>query len=172
MVSRRGATLIELMTAATLFLIMLGSVLSFYVYASGVSARQEKVSEGYRSAMLHLDKLETVLGYSRIYAVQREGSVVVFEPPSENGAPPTVVRRWPQLSGRLATIYVDESGQRVVRRDNGANVTLFRLPYGEKVVFSLAGRVLTMTLRGGEFVGAREPFTLTREILVENPVRL
>ena len=67
----------ELMVVLTVWSGLLVIILSFYIYATKVTKRHEKISDQYRKIHLILESLEGYLGRSRIYAL---GSSAKLDP--------------------------------------------------------------------------------------------
>lgn len=158
---RRGTTLLELLVACTLFVAILTAVLSFYVYASNVTRRQEAISEGYRRTVQRLDKLETMLARSRVYQVT--STSVIFEPMPDL---PSISRRRTDFSGETRTVYV--LANRVGVRGQQGDYTLFMQLPGESVSFALSGSALTIRMKGTTHAAGHPPYSLDRTVILEN----
>ncbi len=65
----RGATLIEVLIAGSLFSLMMGAILSFYIEASAVSAKRDQQSRRLRRYHLALDKTEQILREAKVLRV-------------------------------------------------------------------------------------------------------
>lgn len=65
----RGATLLELLVASSIFSLILVAILSFYVEASAVSAKRDEQSRRLRRYHLGLDKAEQILREARVLRV-------------------------------------------------------------------------------------------------------
>lgn len=159
---RRGTTLLELMVACALFVSIMTAIISFYVYASHVTRRQQAISEGYRAAVERLDRLETLLEKSRVYQVQSDR--VVFQ---RMGEVPTVARRWSRFAPDGGVLRVE--GGRVVLNKQRVDYTMFILRPDEKIEFSTTGRVLKIKITGSLRAEGHAPFDLERSIILENP---
>ncbi len=66
---RSGATLLEVLVAASLFSMVLVAILSFYVEASSVSAKRDQQSRRLRRYHLALDKTEQILREAKVLRV-------------------------------------------------------------------------------------------------------
>ena len=64
-----GATLVEVLVVASLFLMMMTVVLSFYLEATAVSAKRDEQSQRLRRYHIGLKKLEALLSESRVAGV-------------------------------------------------------------------------------------------------------
>ncbi|CAN0467446.1 unnamed protein product, partial [Phaeothamnion confervicola] len=67
--SKRGTTLLELMVVMGMWAGLLVLILGFYVSASEISRKHEKISDSYRKVHEILENIETLLSRSRIYSV-------------------------------------------------------------------------------------------------------
>ncbi len=69
MTGRRGATLLEVLVASSIFSLILIAILSFYIEASAVSAKRDEQSSRLRRYHLALDKTEQILREARVLRV-------------------------------------------------------------------------------------------------------
>ncbi len=65
----RGSTLIELLVAMGLLSLVMTAVISFYIEASAVTAKRNKISDRLRRFHLGLDKMEQLLREGRVVSV-------------------------------------------------------------------------------------------------------
>lgn len=66
---RLGATLLEVLIAGSLFSLIMGAILSFYIEASAVSAKRDQQSRRLRRYHLALDKAEQILQEAKVLRV-------------------------------------------------------------------------------------------------------
>ena len=146
----------ELMVVLAVWSGLLVIILSFYIYATKVSRRHEKISDQYRKIHLILESLEGFLGGSRIYqvgeAAKSEPTYVIFSRPqlpdkiSPCGLPLLETAETislepnPEFPAEMLGSY-PMHGQLVLRQQATAltaltSRVLFKLDVGTKIEFS------------------------------------
>ena len=154
-----GTTLVELMVSATIFLLLMSAIMSFYISGAKVNTQQNQRLEMVRRSLRLLDRLEVKLAYSRVIWLgsvtsekdtkdnNRQASNADDAPPSEQTilfAPLSKAQRHPEegapWDSRVEKIYVTtkaEAGPQVFCSDGqGQTVLLGSLSPGETIELS------------------------------------
>lgn len=155
-----GTTLVELMVSATIFLLLMSAIMSFYISGAKVNTQQNQRLEMVRRSLRLLDRLEVKLAYSRVIwlgAVTNEkdtkdnyrqaGNAGNDAPPPDQTilfAPLAKAQRLPEegapWDSRVEKIYVvtkAEAGPQVFCSDRqGQTVLLGSLSPGETIELS------------------------------------
>ena len=108
---KTGTTLIELLTASTVFLLLMGVIMSFYISGVKVTRQQDQRSDAIRRALNIADKFEVLLSQSRlIWAgagdTEKQAQIVLFTRLSESMPLNKNGIGW---NPRAETIYLDQS---------------------------------------------------------------
>ncbi|MFN8611431.1 MAG: hypothetical protein U0931_28050 [Vulcanimicrobiota bacterium] len=81
---RRGTTLIELLVVMSIWTLIMVAVLSFYIYATRVHQRYDRMSQELRAVQQVADSFNTVLRHANLVAVYQFPPTVVFSREEES----------------------------------------------------------------------------------------
>lgn len=181
MVRRRGSTLAEMLVVLFVFSLMMVLILSFYIEGTKVTSRQDKTSAAYRRVLQVLDRVQTLLAYSRVYEVQ--GDHVVFSRLSES-APLDAFGRpnWDPPQTLVSVVDPRTLRLQLVVREGTTTRLLMQMDREDRVLFGWAdggqdsvsvSAVATSDIdpRRREGEGVSRTLQVKRVILLENDGR-
>ena len=148
-----GTTFIELMVASTVFLLLMGVIMSFYISGAKVTRQQDQRSDTMRRALNITDKFETLLKDSRLIWVgvgenEDKPQVLIFTP-LEADTPLPVTANGPKWSQKAETIYYDAKSQTpqfILVNGEGKERPLGRLKKGETATITADSDSVTIRL--------------------------
>ena len=148
-----GTTFIELMVSSTIFLLLMGVIMSFYISGAKVTRQQDQRSDTMRRALNIADKFEILLSNSRLIwsGVKDSGDkpqILVFTPLDTSASPPITAKgvKW---SRKAETIYYDANSkapQFIHINGEGNERPLGRLKLGEKAILTVTKNSVTLRL--------------------------
>ncbi len=163
-----GTTLAEMLVVLAVFSTLMVLILGFYIEGSRVTARQEHSSASYRRVLQVLDRVETLLAFSRVYHVQADQVVFSLLPTTS-----PLALGVPDWGGQARTLVVKRDPAALLVREDGTSRVFLELNPEDEVRFGWpSAGVLEVTassrppLRPGE--GIPRTVQAARQILLEN----
>ncbi|MBQ7568062.1 hypothetical protein IJT17_04580 [bacterium] len=153
--SRRtyGTTLIELLTASSIFLLLIGVIMSFYISGARVTRQQDQHSETLRRGLRIVNRIEVLLSYSHLLWAGRdyseqESQVLLFVPLADNPLASLNGISWSRKAAKLCVDISDKNEQRIVHTDISGNKRLIgTLGKGESIEFACGASQVRIVLK-------------------------
>jgi type II secretory pathway pseudopilin PulG len=163
-----GTTLTETLVVMAVFSTLMILILGFYIEGSRVTARQEQSSGSYRRVLQVLDRVETLLAFSRVYYVQADQVVFSLLPDAS-----PLALGFPDWGTQARTLAVKREPPALLLCEDGTSRVFLELSAEDEVCFGWpCPGVLEVTassrptLQPGQ--GVPRTVQATRKILLEN----